>query len=177
MSYNFAGWSFVFCDFFKKVCPQTPSFYWNIPIYRQETNFWWNFCQCGELEYPFLHLFFVMTFSYKLFPSFHAKRFWCYAWAIYILVRLLLKKKKKIIAPFYGWSSTTSRLELLLGGSLLFTTKFPEISGTHFIDLGWNAERLKRWKTESTLEPPVVLNTGLLDWESSDLTTRSLLAS
>ena len=38
--------------------------------------------------------------------------------------------------PFYGWCSTASRLEPLRGGSLLFTTKFPEIPGTHFIDLG-----------------------------------------
>ena len=39
------------------------------------------------------------------------------------------------MASFYGWGSTTSRLELLWRGSLLFTTKFPEIPGTHFIDL------------------------------------------
>ena len=31
------------------------------------------------------------------------------------------------MAPFYGWGSTASRLEPLQGGSLLFTTKFPEI--------------------------------------------------
>ena len=31
------------------------------------------------------------------------------------------------MAPFYGWGSTASRLEPLRGGSLLFTTKFPEI--------------------------------------------------
>ena len=37
--------------------------------------------------------------------------------------------------------STASRLEPLRGGSLLFTTKFPEISGTHFTDLG----RMKGW--------------------------------
>ena len=37
---------------------------------------------------------------------------------------------------FYGLGSTASRLEPLRGGSLLFTTKFPEIPGTHFIDLG-----------------------------------------
>ena len=30
-------------------------------------------------------------------------------------------KKKKFIAPFYGWGSTASRLEPLRGGSLLFT--------------------------------------------------------
>ena len=40
------------------------------------------------------------------------------------------------MAPFYGWGSTASRLEPLRGGSLLFTTKFPKISGTHFTDLG-----------------------------------------
>ena len=30
------------------------------------------------------------------------------------------------MAPFYGWGSTASRIEPLRGGSLLFTTKFPE---------------------------------------------------
>ena len=45
------------------------------------------------------------------------------------------KKKKNFMAPFCGWGSTTSRLEPFPGGSLLFTTKFPEISGTHFINL------------------------------------------
>ena len=34
------------------------------------------------------------------------------------------------MAPFYGWGSTASRLEPLRGGSLLFTTKFPETPGT-----------------------------------------------
>ena len=33
------------------------------------------------------------------------------------------------MAPFYGWGSTASRLEPLRGGSLLFTTKFPDIPG------------------------------------------------
>ena len=45
-------------------------------------------------------------------------------------------KKNNFMAHFYGWDSTASRLEPLRGGSLLFTTKFPEIPGTHFIDLG-----------------------------------------
>ena len=49
--------------------------------------------------------------------------------------------KKTFMAPFYGWGSTDSRLQLLRGGSLLFTTKFPEIPGTHFIDLG----KMKGW--------------------------------
>ena len=40
------------------------------------------------------------------------------------------------MVPFYGWGSTTSGLEPFGGGNLLFTTKFPEMLGTHFIDLG-----------------------------------------
>ena len=40
------------------------------------------------------------------------------------------KKKKNFMAPYYGWGSTASRLVTL------FTTKFPDIPGTHFIDLG-----------------------------------------
>ena len=48
----------------------------------------------------------------------------------------ILHKTLNFMAPFYGWGSTASRLEPLRGGSLLFTTKFPEVPGTHFIDLG-----------------------------------------
>ena len=49
----------------------------------------------------------------------------------------LLKKttKKTLWLTFYGWVSTFSKLEPLLGGSLLFTNKFPETPCTHFIDL------------------------------------------
>ena len=39
------------------------------------------------------------------------------------------------MAPFYGWGSTGSRLDPLLGGGLLFTTRFPEIPGSYFIGL------------------------------------------
>ena len=39
------------------------------------------------------------------------------------------------MTPFYGWGSTALKLEPLRVGSLLFTTKFPEIPGTLFIDL------------------------------------------
>ena len=43
-----------------------------------------------------------------------------------------LKKEKKIfMIPSYGWD-----LKPLLGGSLVFTTKFAEIPGTHFFKLG-----------------------------------------
>ena len=67
------------------------------------------------------------------------------------------------MAPFYGWGLSASRLEPFQGGSLLFTTKFPEIPDTYFIDL-------RRMKGH-----PLVLNMGPLDWESSTLTTRPLL--
>ena len=40
------------------------------------------------------------------------------------------------MAPFYGWGSTATTLEPLRGVSLLFITKFPEIPGTHFNELG-----------------------------------------
>ena len=62
-------------------------------------------------------------------------------------------KTFKIYGPFYGWGSTASRLEPLREGSLLFTTKFPEIPGTHFIDL-------EGWKAESTLELPTGFEHG-----------------
>ena len=46
-----------------------------------------------------------------------------------------LKKKKNFMAPFYGWGSIASRPQPLRGDSLLFSIQFPEIRGTHFIDL------------------------------------------
>ena len=64
----------------------------------------------------------------------------CYLFLSYCLP-FYFKTLKNFMAPFYGWGSTASRLEPLRGGSLLFTTKFPEIPGTHFIDLG----RMKGW--------------------------------
>ena len=57
------------------------------------------------------------------------------------------------MAFFYGWTSTASRLEPLPGGSSLFTTKFPEISGTHFINfrkisfMNINMTQFKTFKT------------------------------
>ena len=62
-------------------------------------------------------------------------------WMGLIALRLQKKNNKKTncMAPFYGWDSTTTELkaaEPLRGGSLLFTTKFPEIPDTYFIDLG-----------------------------------------
>ena len=58
--------------------------------------------------------------------------------------------------------------EPLRGDNLRFTTKSPGVPGTHLIDLG----RMKGWLT---LDPPVSLNPGHLDWEYSALTTKPLL--
>ena len=51
------------------------------------------------------------------------------------------------MASFYGWGSTASRLQPLRGGSLRFTTKFPEIPGTHL-------STSEGWRAALTLEPP-----------------------
>ena len=48
-----------------------------------------------------------------------------------------------------------------------FTTKFSEISGTHFIDLG----RMKGW---ADLELHSGFEHGTLDWDSSALTSKPL---
>ena len=49
---------------------------------------------------------------------------------------------KNFMAPFFkDRGSAASRPQPLRGGSLLFTIQFPEIRGTHFIDLG----RMKGW--------------------------------
>ena len=52
--------------------------------------------------------------------------FSCKVWEKFIASRLWGKVVVKLMDPFYGCSSTASRLEPLRGGSLLFTTKFPD---------------------------------------------------
>ena len=42
--------------------------------------------------------------------------------------------KKIFMALFYAWGSTILRVEPLRGCSLLFTSRFPEIPGIHFIE-------------------------------------------
>ena len=76
-------------------------------------------------------LFLFITFPFCFIPKYFCSN------------KTLLKKKlkKNFMAPFYGWGSTGSRLQPLQGGSLLFTAKFPEIPGTHFINLG----RMRGW--------------------------------
>ena len=48
-----------------------------------------------------------------------------------------IKKEKKTLWPlFMDGFNCLKPAEALPGGGLLFTTKFPEIPGTHFFDLG-----------------------------------------
>ena len=108
-------------------------------FFRFETNFPTSFCV----------LFFCVSFFRE-----NVSRVTLHVlyWALCILsliycpvchvVNFVIKKNfKNFMVPFYGWNSTALRLEPLQGGSLLFTTKFPEIPGTHFINLG----RMNGW--------------------------------
>ena len=77
---------------------------------------------------PRYHTFFLL--KYQTFFHTLSKLFFFYFF-----------KKKTLWPLFMDGVQLASRLEPLWGGSLLFTTKFPEITGTHFIDLG----RMKGW--------------------------------
>ena len=49
---------------------------------------------------------------------------------------------QNFMVSFYGWGSTASRLVPLRGGSLLFTTKLPDIPGIYSFYQPWKDERL-----------------------------------
>ena len=74
----------------------------------------------------------------------------CHEWHCYQFLR-------KIASKLDPW-----------GGSLLFTTKCPEIPGTHFTNL----RRMKGRGQSRLCSHAMVLNRGPLDWESNTLTTR-----
>ena len=59
---------------------------------------------------------------------------------VYLLIGITFKRDFVGLFLWMGFK-TASRLEPLWGGSLIFTTKFSEIPGTHFIDL----RRMKGW--------------------------------
>ena len=101
---------------------------------------------------------------------------------IWFLAFLFLILKPSLLLLFFFFASFTELcvqrrlkwifsiwmfIKCLITGSLLFTTKFPGIPGTHFIDLGRMKGcvdfRATQW----------FWTTGPLDWESSTLTTRS----
>ena len=83
---------------------------------------------------------------------------------------IAIKKEKKLYGPFYGWGS---RLKGKATSRRQFTFFFyvPRNSYYSFYR-PWKDERLSQ-----SWSHPMVLNTGPLDWESSALTTRPLLAS
>ena len=78
--------------------------------------------------------------------------------------------KKNFMPPFHGWGWTASMIEPLQGGSLLFTTKFPEILLMVLI-LSTSEGR----KAEPTLELPSGFGHRTPGLGSSNLTTRALL--
>ena len=59
-----------------------------------------------------------------------------YCQRVLVLLQERIKNlKKNFMAPFFGRGSTALRVQPLREGTLLFTIQFPEIPGTHFIDL------------------------------------------
>ena len=65
------------------------------------------------------------------------------------------------MAPFYGLGSTASNLQSHYEEAVCFLPR----TSQKFLVLIWST--LEGWKAELTLEPPIVLNTRHLDWESS----------
>ena len=53
----------------------------------------------------------------------------------FLVLKFSFLWKKNFMVLFYGWNSTASRLEPLQRCRLLFTIKFPEMAGTHFVNL------------------------------------------
>ena len=87
---------------------------------------WWNIANCLLWQIP---MFFVFLISK-------------YILCVFVFFFLFL-----IMAPCYGWFNCLKAREPLWGGSLLFTTTFPEIPGTHLMNL-------RRMKDSVDLEPP-----------------------
>ena len=81
----------------------------------------------------------------------------------------ILLDSLKTLWPLFMNGVQLPKGKSLREGSLLFTTTFPDIPGTHFIHL----RRMKDWVNLGAT--PMVLNTGLLHWKSSALTSTPLL--
>ena len=88
-----------------------------------ELLIWIVFCYCD-----------ILMPKLGPFPPAKASRLWSVSTQIYYIACIITKKN--FMALFYRWGSTASRLVPLRGSSLLFTAKFPDIPGTHFIGLG-----------------------------------------
>ena len=69
------------------------------------------------------------------------------------------------MAPFYGWGSTASRLEPLLGDSLLFTTEFTKTPGAQRYDTHWDAKfGSLTFFTEFCMVELVILCLSYISW-------------
>ena len=117
-----------------------------------------------------LFFFYIFLNSFKLSSFYHCYKdlyftgtllcihfsYFKLTWTkISVISKSYISNKKNFMAPFYGWGSTASRLVPLRGVTLLFTTNFPDIPGTHFIDLwsmnGWVNLGVKPKKTQKNI--------------------------
>ena len=73
------------------------------------------------------------------------------------------------MAPFHGWGSTISRLQSHFEETFYFFHSTPKTSWYSFNQPQEDKRLSKPWSH------PVVLNLGLLDWETSALTTKPLV--
>ena len=82
---------------------------------------------------------FQFLFFMGCFASIEKLSFWQEDWAL---------KKQTLWPLFMDGVLTASRLQPFWGSNLLFATKFPEVPGTHFIDLWRMGELSRPWKGE-----------------------------
>ena len=105
--------------------------------YDQASDLWQQLELASELEADLQDL---VDWGNKWLADFNAVKTqlvlfdWSNNGSIDVKIDGSVLKTLTFMAPFYGWGSTGSRLEPLQGGILLFTTKLPEIPGTHFIN-------------------------------------------
>ena len=150
-------------------------------LFNWNLNLLWHRSKTGLQWFIFFHqkfclVLFLTSFVKKFYVrlgSFYHSLFWTSLLALHIITIFTIfcnLKKANFMAHFYGWDSIAWRLEPVRGGSLLFTTKFPEtLIDTHLIDLGRMNVSVDLgapqwfWKTRPT------------DWKFTALTTRALL--
>ena len=90
------------------------------------------------LHHNFNEIFSKFRYVFNPFKYFH-RVFLQHSPLLWII---FIQMKKKLYGPFSGmWFNCLKATEPLWGDSLLFTTKSPGVSGTHFID----GVRMKGW--------------------------------
>ena len=83
--------------------------------------------------------------------------------------------KKNLTAPFYGWGSTASRIGPFQGGTLLFTTKFPEILRLIYLTLHLARGYIKNGKYRLSVVIGIILCLVVV-WCSTNLVLDSFNA-